>query len=845
MTTYLGLVSKFDDKGLKQAQKAFGGLQSSFRGIAAGIATAFSVAAITNFASEAIKAAEAAKVADARLDQIAKSMDIFGSSTSTVTARLKNYAEQNMLVVGADDEVIKSTQAKLLTFKNLAMTADEAGGSFDRATQAAFDLAAAGFGSAETNAVQLGKALQDPIKGLTALSRSGVTFTATEKERIKTLVESNQVGEAQRLILEAIEKQVGGTAAATVTASTKMSLLFGELQEDIGQALLPAFEEIASVIQTEVIPIIGPQLEAAVKKVNWKQVGKDIGDFLINISQNINNIINFGKQIAVAAGVFFTLRTAIQVATVAQQAFNLVAKANPYILVATILAASIPLVLEYGKAVQASMTEEQRASEAKRSMVGRQKAIAEGFQKGKPAVKAYKAEIAGLTGEMKRYLDLKAEVQLAKANDAWARSWQLRGAKALEAKETQEQILSGGSSLKSAKDQVREYVKASQTAILDAQKAYTNAEKAARKANTEALVQLEKDYGARLADIVQQSKDRLRSAYASAASFDLNTLFGEDAERSVTTLINNLRAKLTSSKALIESAGKLASAGFKQTFIEQIVSTGTAAGNEIATAILSSSPEAQAELRQLFSDLEDTGNTGMDSLADELFNKQKLATTALTDLYKKTQEDYLQAVKDENQALSDAITEANNVLGESLKKIKKDFEDNIASMDGALGGLNKTIDALIAKLDGLIKKTQKAGGAQPTSLADVTAAGSAQANAVKQVAGIVIDSAEDIAGVYNYLGERAQAAQKYLASTSLTAAQRASATATLQAIQSQQTGIYEGLKAGGTEAVVGTVININVKTDTTQSAAMVGRTIGKTVSKYTAGGGQILISPEG
>jgi hypothetical protein len=123
---------------------------------------------------------------------------------------------------------------------------------------AAIDLAAAGFGSAETNATQLGKALQDPIKGLTALTRSGVTFTEVEREKIKALVESGEVLKAQDMILSAIEQQVGGTAEATAKASDKMKLAFDNISEAVGAALLPVFQEFSN----EIIKIT-PELEAA------------------------------------------------------------------------------------------------------------------------------------------------------------------------------------------------------------------------------------------------------------------------------------------------------------------------------------------------------------------------------------------------------------------------------------------------------------------------------------------------------------------------------------------------------------------------------------------------------
>lgn len=139
-------------------------------------------AAAVAFAAKAVLVGEQADTANKRIEQINKSMGLFGDSTSQVTGRLIEYAEATARATGVDTNAIKATQAKLLTFKELAATANQVGGEFDRATKAAIDLAAAGFGSAEQNAVQLGKALNDPIKGLTSLSRSGVTFTETEKE---------------------------------------------------------------------------------------------------------------------------------------------------------------------------------------------------------------------------------------------------------------------------------------------------------------------------------------------------------------------------------------------------------------------------------------------------------------------------------------------------------------------------------------------------------------------------------------------------------------------------------------------------------------------------------------
>jgi hypothetical protein len=260
MAVNVVLKSVWDDKGVKSALnefKDFGkGVGVAFAAVTA--ATAAAATALIKFGSDSIAAAENVAQANNRLEQVAKSMNLFGSQTSAVTQRIIEFAEANELSLAVDAEVIKQAQAKLLTFKNLAQSADETGGAFDRATMAAIDLAAAGFGSAETNATQLGKALQDPIKGLTALTRSGVTFTQEERNKIKVMVESGQVLEAQNMILSAIETQVGGTAAATAKASDKMKLAFDNISEAVGAALLPVFQEFSN----ELIKIT-PELEKA------------------------------------------------------------------------------------------------------------------------------------------------------------------------------------------------------------------------------------------------------------------------------------------------------------------------------------------------------------------------------------------------------------------------------------------------------------------------------------------------------------------------------------------------------------------------------------------------------
>jgi hypothetical protein len=250
---YLPIVSEFKSGGIDKAVKEFksletAGQKANFALKKAALPAALALGAVTAAATKFVAAGEAAATSNARIEQINESMGLFGDSTEQVNKRLIKYAEATARATGVDQNSIKATQAKLLTFKDLAKSADEVDGAFDRATKAAIDLAAAGFGDAETNAVQLGKALNDPIKGITALAKSGVTFTEQEKDKIKTLVESNKILEAQEMVLGAIETQVGGTALATANDSDKMKVAFSQLSESIGLVLLPIFNKLVEIM---------------------------------------------------------------------------------------------------------------------------------------------------------------------------------------------------------------------------------------------------------------------------------------------------------------------------------------------------------------------------------------------------------------------------------------------------------------------------------------------------------------------------------------------------------------------------------------------------------------------
>lgn len=249
MAIYIPIVSEFKSAGIDRAKKEFASLSGVGAKTGYALKKAFvpataALGAFSGFMVNAAKGAEDARKANRALGNVLKSMGV-GQAADRVSA----YAEELEKVVAVDADVIKATQTKLATFAGLTKSVNTAGGAFDRATKAALDLAAAGFGTAESNATQLGKALENPIKGLAALAKSGVTFTEVEKDKIAALVESGKLLEAQDIVLKAIEKQVGGTAEATASSFEKMKFAMAGVSDTFGELLLPVIDELAPKLQ--------------------------------------------------------------------------------------------------------------------------------------------------------------------------------------------------------------------------------------------------------------------------------------------------------------------------------------------------------------------------------------------------------------------------------------------------------------------------------------------------------------------------------------------------------------------------------------------------------------------
>lgn len=171
----------------------------------AGLAAAAGIAAITAAALPALREFAKVELSNTRLQAVLVATGGAARKSADDIIALADAMESRTLF---DGEAIKDAAAALATFKSVS------GSTFEDTLRLAADLSATFGTDLKGSAIQLGKALEDPIKGLTALRRVGVSFTEDQKELIKRLVESGNLLEAQTLILKTLEGQVGGVADA-------------------------------------------------------------------------------------------------------------------------------------------------------------------------------------------------------------------------------------------------------------------------------------------------------------------------------------------------------------------------------------------------------------------------------------------------------------------------------------------------------------------------------------------------------------------------------------------------------------------------------------------------------
>jgi hypothetical protein len=240
------------------------------------MALVYNVRALSSAFERLYAIEDEARIAEAKLGAIIKST---GYAAGISAQQVKAYAAARQAITTFGDDQTIDASAVMASFKNVR------GGVFEEAMTAAQDLSAAMGQDLQSSVVQLGKALNDPIVGVTALQRVGVSFSESQKEMIKGLVESNRLFEAQKIILAELQSEFGGVAEAVAQGAG------GQIKQ-IHNLIGDAWESLARIAEPFTRVLTG----------NIKTSLEGANTTLGEITENVR--INFDKIKAVAEDAF-------------------------------------------------------------------------------------------------------------------------------------------------------------------------------------------------------------------------------------------------------------------------------------------------------------------------------------------------------------------------------------------------------------------------------------------------------------------------------------------------------------------------------------------------------------
>lgn len=231
--------------GDEDAKRQITALQKSFKELSV-VAGAFAGVAAAVTAALKFSTAEAmeAEKMQAKLSAVLKST---GGAAGLTQKSLNSLATELSRMSGIDDELIVNSEAVMLTFTQIGRQV------FPQAMEAALNMSAVLGGDLQGSVVQLGKALnvtagdtQTASLGLTAMRRSGVSFTEEQKKMALQMVKTGDVMGYQQLILEELNREFGGASKAmgdtTAGSSEKLKNSISNLAAAWGAQFLPSIK---------------------------------------------------------------------------------------------------------------------------------------------------------------------------------------------------------------------------------------------------------------------------------------------------------------------------------------------------------------------------------------------------------------------------------------------------------------------------------------------------------------------------------------------------------------------------------------------------------------------------
>ncbi len=225
-----------------------------------------------------------------------------GGAANVTADHVGKLSDKLAMLSGIDDEIIQQGANVVLTFTNIKNAAGEGNDVFDQTILAAANMSAKLGMDVPAAAMLLGKALNDPVRGMTALRRAGVKLSDEQADLVRSMWKSGDVMGAQKILLAELTTEFGGAAeAAGNTASgglAKLKIAFDNVAEKIGYALLPLIQRFSDWVMTHQEDIqrfadkIVNGLNMAIDWVsrNWPTISQVLGT-IISVMQDIYNIV--------------------------------------------------------------------------------------------------------------------------------------------------------------------------------------------------------------------------------------------------------------------------------------------------------------------------------------------------------------------------------------------------------------------------------------------------------------------------------------------------------------------------------------------------------------------------
>ena len=240
------------EQGVTKSKGLMGDLNKTINGLGLGtIGAGAAFYGLSRFMGDSL---DMAREADLIQADLMATLESTGGAAGITAEEVNNLAAQLQDASRFEDDMIVKSEAMLLTFTAIGKDV------FPQATQAIVDMGEK-FGSLDAAAMQVGKALNDPIAGVGALRRVGVQLSDEQEAQVKKFVENGDLAGAQLVILAELNKEFGGQAlAAAQTSAGQLDMLnikLGNTQEAIGTGLLEPVDKLVTSFSNLLTPLTG------------------------------------------------------------------------------------------------------------------------------------------------------------------------------------------------------------------------------------------------------------------------------------------------------------------------------------------------------------------------------------------------------------------------------------------------------------------------------------------------------------------------------------------------------------------------------------------------------------